>query len=459
MSKSTDDQEGRYTMPVDDAEAEAWEHQNGATPDTKKAPPLDLRPLEELPLTHEDYLDALLGSLDRHYEDEPPDYGRLFRAPTARRLRIIKDHEPDLYYGKLATVLRQRQGFSWPDLDRHVSRDGSPQPSGIARLPPHETLTELLADDIPPPRQLFEGLMHDGMLLFGGKSKRGKSWLMFDLALALAVGRSGFRHYPCAAPMPVLYLALEDGRARLQGRARAIQPNITSADQLHLRYTFPPLAHGGLEALTDVITQYHYGLVVIDVLAKLETTPAGKSDRNYHDIYEMFTPLQDLRKEHPFCLAMLTHLRKQEADDVFDSLLGSVAYQGAQDVLWVLERKPKDDYAFLHIRDKDAEDTTIALRFLDGHWQYIGEGEEYEVSRDQRKIIKILAEEKREMGIDELRKAAGWPDGKYGYLRNILVAMVKDDLIHRAQYGKYSATIRATQEMCVESDDNDPVPF
>ena len=72
-----------------------------------------------------------------------------------------------------------------------------------------------------------------------------------------------------------------------------------------------------------------------------------------------------------------------------------------------LERKPKDDFAFLHIRDKDAEEKTIALRFIDGHWQYIGEGEEYEVSRDQRKIIKILAEEKREMGIDEIMKAAG----------------------------------------------------
>jgi hypothetical protein len=156
---------------------------------------------------------------------------------------------------------------------------------------------------------------------------------------------------------------------------------------------------------------------------------------------------------------MLTHLRKQEADDVFDALMGSVAYQGAQDVLWVLERKPKDDYAFLHIRDKDAEEKTIALRFINGHWQYIGEGEEYEVSRDQRKIIKILAEEKKEMGIDQIRKAAEWGENKYGYLRHLLVAMVKDDMIHHTRYGKYSATIRATQEMMPESDDNDAVPF
>lgn len=326
-------------------------------------------------------------------------------------------------------------------------------------LPPPETLTDLLAADIPPPVQLFEGLMHEGMLLFGGKSKRGKSWLIFDLAIALAVGRAGFGHFACRTPRPVLYLALEDGRKRLQTRAVAIQPTLTTANLFHLRYTFPALTEGGVQALTAEIAHYHYGLVIIDVLAKLEKPKTGKGEKNYHDIYEMFTPLQELRKQHPFCLAMLTHLRKQEADDVFDTLLGSVAYQGAQDVLWVLERKPRDDFAFLHVRDKDAEDQTIALRFMEGHWEYIGEGEEYEVNRDQRKIIKILAEEKREMGIEEIRKAGEWAESKYGYIRKLLVTMVKDDLIHHAKYGKYSATIRATQEYPLESDDNDSVPF
>lgn len=330
-------------------------------------------------------------------------------------------------------------------------------------LPPPETLTELIAAQIPPPLQLFHGLMHEGMLLFGGKSKRGKSWLMFDLALSLAVGRAGFRHFDCPEPRPILYLALEDGRARLQGRAKAIQPNLTTANSFHLRYTFPALDEGGIEILAEEIARYHYGLVIIDVLAKLEKPKAGKGEKNYHDIYEMFTPLQELRKEYPFCLAMLTHLRKQEADDVFDALMGSVAYQGAQDVLWVLERKPKDDFAFLHIRDKDAEDQVIALRFLDGHWEWVGEGDEYTVARDQRKILKVLAEERREMGIEEIRKAAEFKDDKYGYVRKLLVTMVKDDLIHHSSYGKYSATILAVKEMQVDDAEvderGDRVPF
>lgn len=336
-----------------------------------------------------------------------------------------------------------------PMMQAPQQQDGLPQPI---------TLTELLAQDLPKPVELVEGLMHEGMLLFGGKSKRGKSWLMFDLCISIAIGRSAFRHFPCHEPSPVLYLALEDGKARLQHRARAIQENLKYADNLHLLFEFPPLAEGGNELLAKMIEKHAYKLIVIDVLAKLEAPNKAKQqgEKNYHDVYTMFAPLQALRHSYHFALAMLTHLRKQEADDVFDSLHGSVAYQGAQDVLWVLERKPKDDMAFLHLRDKDAEDKTIAMRFVEGHWEYVGEGDEYEMTRDQRKVVSIMHEEQREMGPQEILKACDMPESKYGYLRKLLVMMYKDDLIHRTKHGKYSATIRGVAELAENDDD---VPF
>ena len=52
-----------------------------------------------------------------------------------------------------------------------------------------ENADDLMTDTIPSPRPIVEGLLHEGMLLFGGKSKRGKSWLMLDLALSVATGR------------------------------------------------------------------------------------------------------------------------------------------------------------------------------------------------------------------------------------------------------------------------------
>ena len=77
--------------------------------------------------------------------------------------------------------------------------------------------------------------------------------------------------------------------------------------------------------------------MVLGVLAQVEPATRGNSDRTYHDIYRMFAPLQDLHRRHPFCLAMLRHLRKADAEDFFDTLHGTVAYQDVQDILWVLE--------------------------------------------------------------------------------------------------------------------------
>ena len=108
-------------------------------------------------------------------------------------------------------------------------------------------------------------------------------------------------------------------------------------------------------------------LIVIDVLAVVEPAARSSSEKTYHDIYGMFAPLQELHCRFPFCLALLTHRRKAEADDVFDTLHGSVADQGAQDVLWVMERRPQDASGVLHLRDKDAEDRALQLALVDWH--------------------------------------------------------------------------------------------
>lgn len=54
--------------------------------------------------------------------------------------------------------------------------------------PEPQTATDLLAEAIPPPAPIVENLIHEGMLLLGGKSKRDKSWLMAGGA-ALVRGR------------------------------------------------------------------------------------------------------------------------------------------------------------------------------------------------------------------------------------------------------------------------------
>ena len=171
-----------------------------------------------------------------------------------------------------------------------------------------EDSDDLMTDTIPSARPIVEGLLHEGMLLFGGMSKRGKSWLMLDLALSVATGNRVWRHFEVPDPQPVLYIALEDGRARIQRRLQEIQPGVRTNGKLHFLYNFPLVNDGGLEKLQGYITGGRYRLMVIDVLARIEPAAKGGSEKTYHDIYRMFAPLQDLHRQHPVCLVMAERL-------------------------------------------------------------------------------------------------------------------------------------------------------
>ena len=342
--------------------------------------------------------------------------------------------------------LPREKGRTWLAQELKRARhkaNGSARPADVVPVP--EYGDDLLADTIPPPRPIVEGLLHEGMLLFGGKSKRGKSWLMLDLALAVATGSPVWQHFPTCEPQPVLYLALEDGRGRIQRRLRAIQPGIQTTGKLQLLYDFPLLNDGGIERLRHYIETWHYRLVILDVLARVEPAAKGTSDKTYHEIYRMFAPLQDLHRRHPFCLAMLTHLRKAEAEDIFDTLHGSVAYQGAQDTLWVLERPPRDAVGVLHLREKDSDDQALHVSFVDGHWEFLGYDSEVKLSQGRQAILELLEEKERALSIDEILKGLSRPRSRYQTVRKTLQRMVQDEQLVRLDRGRYAAARGALQ--------------
>ena len=342
--------------------------------------------------------------------------------------------------------LPREKGRTWLAHELKRARhkaNGAARPANAVPVPEHGD--DLLADTIPPPRPIVEGLLHEGMLLFGGKSKRGKSWLMLDLALAVATGNPVWQRFPTHESQPVLYLALEDGRGRIQRRLRAIQPGITTTGKLQLLYDFPLLNEGGIERLRHYIETWHYRLVVLDVLARVEPAARGNSDRTYHDIYRMFAPLQDLHRRHPFCLAMLTHLRKADAEDIFDTLHGTVAYQGVQDTLWVLERPPRDAVGVLHLREKDSDDQALHVSFVDGHWEFLGYDTEVKLSQGRQAILELFEEKERPLSIDDILKGLSRPRSRYQTVRKTLQRMVQDEQLVRLDRGRYAAARGALQ--------------
>ena len=70
--------------------------------------------------------------------------------------------------------------------------------------------------ELPPIRHVVEGLLPMGMGVLVAKPKLGKSWMVLDLCLAVAQGEP-FLGFP-TRQHGTLYLALEDGKSRMQTR-------------------------------------------------------------------------------------------------------------------------------------------------------------------------------------------------------------------------------------------------
>ena len=306
-----------------------------------------------------------------------------------------------------------------------------------------EDTDDLLMDTITPHRPIVENLLYEGMMLFGGKSKRGKSWLMLDLAVSVATGTPVWGHFTVPDRQPVLYISLEDGRGRIKQRLEYIRPGLRTNGYLHCLYKFPMLDQGGMEKLQGFIQSGRYRLIIIDVLARIE--PAGKrgSEKTYLEIYDMFAPLQDLHHEHPTCLAMVTHLRKADAEDIFDTLHGSVGYQGVQDALWAMERPPRNNVAVIHTRPNEGEEQALHVCFVDGHWKFLGHDEEIKLSQERQDVIELLNEYEGGLSIAEVTKLRSQPRERYRANKQLMHRMLQDGQIVRIGRGRYAGVRHA----------------
>jgi len=318
---------------------------------------------------------------------------------------------------------------------------------------------DLLVDRGISPKSIVDGLLNEGMILFGGKPKRGKSWLMLDLALSVGTGTAVWRHFPVPEPQPVLYIGLEDGRDDIRERLFAIQPGITDTGKLEFLYHFPRFNEGGLEKLRGYAESGRYRLIIIDVLARVESADKRGGEKRYHDIYDMLAPLQDLRHQHPLCIILVTHLRKTEAQDIFDGLHGSVAYQGVQDSLWVLERRLQSNVAVVHTLGKRSHHQALHLSFADGHWEFLGHDDEIKFSQARQDVQDLLDEYDRDMTISEVNRHLSQPRDRYRATQQLMYRMLQDGQLIRRGRGRYGRVRRADENRQLEfTNGNDETP-
>ena len=285
-----------------------------------------------------------------------------------------------------------------------------------------------------PIKFVVPGYIVEGLTLFAGKPKIGKSWLL--LHAAIAVGRGGFTlgDIRCIEG-DVLYCALEDNKRRLRSRMSKLMGTSPWPRRLQFTCEMPRLAEGGLAFIKKWIEGAKQPrLVVIDVLAMVRM-PNRKDLSSYDADYQAVKELRALAHQYGVAIVLVHHLRKAEADDAFDTISGTLGLTGAPDTVMVIRRDTTG--TTLHARGRDLVEIEKAVRFdaTTCAWTVLGDTSEVRRSSERSAVTNALAEAGEPLGPNQIASACGL---KPTNVRQLLSKMKADGIIKKASYGKYT---------------------
>lgn len=258
----------------------------------------------------------------------------------------------------------------------------------------HWNAVELLAAKFPDPRWAVPGLVAEGLTLFVGAPKVGKSWAAWNLAVAIASGGIAFGKIDVDQG-DVLYLALEDTGRRLQSRLRKVLAGAAPPERLTISTTCLTLGNGGAEEIGRWLTAHPDArLVIVDVFARIRGR-SGPQSSAYESDYGPMSVLKALADEHGVAILVVHHTRKADAEDFLDVVSGTQGLAGAADCIVVLKRSRGTADGVLHVTGRDVEEAEYALKFSAelGAWEMLdGPAADYSLGDTRQRILRHVRE-------------------------------------------------------------------
>ena len=125
------------------------------------------------------------------------------------------------------------------------------------------TGSEIMEAQFPRHREIVEQLLPQGLHIFSGMSKVGKSWLLLQLCMKVAAGERFWNRR--TEQGKVLYFTLEDRMDRVRERALTLRDTIP--ENLSVSCLAPTLTDGFAKRLREYLrSEPETNLVVIDTL-------------------------------------------------------------------------------------------------------------------------------------------------------------------------------------------------
>lgn len=298
---------------------------------------------------------------------------------------------------------------------------------------------DLMRKEFPEPRWAIPGILPEGLNILAGKPKKGKSILSNNFGLSVTGSGIALGQIPVDKGAAII-LALEDTERRVKGRLEKELDGEEAPGNLHFFTKWPRMDAGGLELLEAKIQEIpDVRLVVIDTFQKFRK-PMRNNGSMYQEDYDAVALIKDVADRLGVCILLIHHLRKAIADDVFDTLSGSLGLTGAADGILVLENSRGN--TVLHVTGRDVEQAEYAIE-LDRQrltWALLGPTAEVKSTRDQQLIFDTLKESPDALSPKEIAELTGL---KVGSIKKVLIKFREDGSIHRTQHGKYTTIDRA----------------
>jgi hypothetical protein len=277
-------------------------------------------------------------------------------------------------------MAEQPNGEDFDDRANWGEQPTGPRPNGgrpgQASIEVECTLADLQQHVFEPIRWIVPDYLPEGLTVFAGRPKIGKSWMMLGVALAVARGRETLGKFVEGGD--VLYCGLEDGKRRMHARVTKVlgPTNKIWPDNFTFRYRLDALDAGGLDTIEQwLIDHPNRRLVVIDTLGKVRGMKQPREEQYQYD-YRLVGALQELATRYSVAIAVIHHVRKTDAEDVLDTISGTTGIAGAADNCMVLG---KTAYGVrLYVRGRDAEEQDKLAEFDPDTalWSVIGDYDE-----------------------------------------------------------------------------------
>jgi AAA domain len=376
--------------------------------------------------------DALYNFTSAHLADVPVDDIQLIitdEIAEAEQIERVPDDVAD-FEQRVETPAEERKKTNGPERVYSKIR-----PIKIASAEDLQMMT------FNPIKYVVPGIFVEGLTLLAGKPKVGKSWLLLHAALAVARGGFTLGEIHCIEG-DVLYCALEDNERRLQSRITKL---LNSSQGWPKGFFYccelPRLGGGGAEHIRNWIMSVRQPrLVVIDTLAMVRALKKI-DESNYQSDYLALLELRELASEFGIAIPVSHHLRKQEADDPFDTISGTLGLTGAVDSMLVLKRDSYGGYV-LHGKGRDLIEVEKALTFDRDAclWRVEGDAAPIRRSSERTAILNAIAETSEPLTPTDIAAATCMPVQNVKFL---LRKLLDEGAIEKAGYGKYKPKVLA----------------